>query len=67
MRPLIQKIGANLRQLESMIDGELQRLAQSLAAAAAKSACSSAALKVLEAAQDAAQKMKDRSSRPSIC
>lgn len=59
VKPLIQKIGANLKQLESIVDGELQRLPK-VSGASGDVGLSPAALKVLEAAQDAAQKMKDQ-------
>ncbi|HEY2251567.1 MAG TPA: Clp protease N-terminal domain-containing protein, partial [Planctomycetaceae bacterium] len=59
VRPLIQKIGANLKQLESIVDGELQRLPK-VRGAASEVSLQPAASKVLEASQDAAQKMKDQ-------
>jgi ATP-dependent Clp protease ATP-binding subunit ClpB len=59
VKPVIQKIGANLRQLESIVDGELKRLPK-VSGAGVEVGLSSAALKVLEAAQDAATKMKDQ-------
>ncbi len=59
VKPVIQKIGANLRQLESIVDGELKRLPK-VSGAGGDVGLSSAALKVLEAAQDAATKMKDQ-------
>src|SRR6516225_8302421 len=55
VKPVIQKIGANLRQLESIVDGELKRLPK-VSGAGVEVGLSSAALKVLEAAQDAATK-----------
>jgi ATP-dependent Clp protease ATP-binding subunit ClpB len=59
VKPLIQKIGANLRQLESIIDGELARLPK-ISGASGDVGLSSATQKVLEAAQNASQKMKDQ-------
>src|SRR5260221_14700975 len=59
VRPVIQKIGANLKQLESIVDGELTRLPK-ISGADADVSMSPVALKVLEAAQDLAQKMKDQ-------
>jgi ATP-dependent Clp protease ATP-binding subunit ClpB len=59
VRPVIQKIEANLKQLESIVDGELQRLPK-VRGAASEVSLHPAATKVLEAAQDAAQKMKDQ-------
>lgn len=58
VKPLIQKIGANLLQLESMVEGELQRLPK-VSGVAQEVSLGSAALKVLEKAQDLATKMKD--------
>ncbi|HEY3966118.1 MAG TPA: AAA family ATPase, partial [Planctomycetaceae bacterium] len=59
VKPVIQKIGANIRQFDSIIDGELKRLPK-LTGATGDVGLSSSAQKVLEAAQDAAQKMKDQ-------
>lgn len=59
VRPLIQKIGANLKQLDSIVDGELKRLPK-VTGAAGEVGLSPATLRVLEAAQDAAGKMKDQ-------
>src|SRR5262245_36033269 len=59
VKPLIQKIGANLQQLESIVEGELRRLPK-VSGAASDVTLSPAALKVLESAQDIAQKMKDQ-------
>jgi ATP-dependent Clp protease ATP-binding subunit ClpB len=59
VKPLIQKIGANLRQLESIIDGELGRLPK-ISGAGSDVGMSSATQKVLDAAQNASQKMKDQ-------
>ncbi len=39
VRPVVQKIGANLKQLESIVDGELQRLPKVSGARKRKSAC----------------------------
>ena len=59
VRPLVQKIGANLKQLDSIVDAELQRLPK-VTGAGSDVSLSSASSKVLEAAQDTAQKMKDQ-------
>jgi ATP-dependent Clp protease ATP-binding subunit ClpB len=59
VKPLIQKIGANLKQLESIVDGELNRLPK-VSGASGEVGLGQAGLKVLEAAQDAATKMKDQ-------
>ncbi len=59
VRPVVQKIGANLKQLESIVDGELRRLPK-VTGAGSDVSLHSASTKVLEAAQDAAQKMKDQ-------
>jgi ATP-dependent Clp protease ATP-binding subunit ClpB len=59
VKPVIQKIGANIRQFDSIIDGELKRLPK-VTGATGDMGLSSSAQKVLEAAQDAAQKMKDQ-------
>jgi ATP-dependent Clp protease ATP-binding subunit ClpB len=59
VKPVIQKIGANIRQFDSIIDGELKRLPK-VTGATGDVGLSSSAQKVLEAAQDAAQKMKDQ-------
>jgi ATP-dependent Clp protease ATP-binding subunit ClpB len=59
VRPLVQKIGANLKQLESIVDVELQRLPK-VSGAVGEVGLNPAALKVLETAQDVAQKMKDQ-------
>src|SRR5262245_50463739 len=59
VKPLVQKIGANLQQLESIVDGELRRLPK-VSGTAGEVGLNPAALKVLETAQDVAQKMKDQ-------
>lgn len=59
VRPLIQKIGANLKQLDSIVDGELKRLPK-VTGATGEVGLSPTTLKVLEAAQDVAGKMKDQ-------
>jgi len=58
VRPLIQKIGANIRQLDSMLDAELKRLPK-VTGAGSDVSLSPAMSKVLEKSQDIAQKMKD--------
>ncbi len=59
VKPVIQKVGANVRQLESIVDGELQRLPK-VSGAGGDVGMSPAVLKVLETAQDLAQRMKDQ-------
>src|SRR5262245_20680599 len=59
VKPLLQKIGANVRQLESILDGELRRLPK-VSGAGVEVGLSQAASKVLESAQDIAQKMTDQ-------
>jgi ATP-dependent Clp protease ATP-binding subunit ClpB len=59
VKPLVQKIGANVAQLESIVTGELKRLPK-VSGAPGDVGLGPAAVKVLEAAQDAAQKMKDQ-------
>lgn len=59
VKPVIQKIGANIKQFESIVDGELKRLPK-VSGAGGDVGLGSAGQKVLEAAQDAAQKMKDQ-------
>jgi ATP-dependent Clp protease ATP-binding subunit ClpB len=59
VKPLIQKIGANVSQLESIVTGELKRLPK-VSGAGGDVGLAPAATKVLEAAQNAAQKMKDQ-------
>lgn len=59
VRPLLQKIGANLGQLEGIVDGELRRLPK-ISGAGGEVSLSPVGLKVLEAAQNIAQVMKDQ-------
>ncbi|MBI3866723.1 MAG: ATP-dependent chaperone ClpB, partial [Planctomycetia bacterium] len=59
VRPLLQKIGANVKQFESILEGELRRLPK-VTGAGGDVGLNSAAQKVLEASQNAAQKMKDQ-------
>jgi ATP-dependent Clp protease ATP-binding subunit ClpB len=59
VKPLVHKIGANLPQLVSIVDGELKRLPK-VSGAAGEVGLNPAALRVLETAQDIAQKMKDQ-------
>jgi ATP-dependent Clp protease ATP-binding subunit ClpB len=59
VRPVVQKIGANLKQLETIVDTELKRLPK-VSGAGLDVGLSQSTQKVLEAAQDAAQKMKDQ-------
>jgi ATP-dependent Clp protease ATP-binding subunit ClpB len=56
VRPLIQKIGANLRQLESVVESELNRMAK---ASGGECSPSPSLMKVLDAAQSTANNMKD--------
>src|SRR5579872_3263412 len=59
VKPVVQKIGANLKQLESIVDSELRRFPK-ISGTSGDVGMSSALNKVLETAQDAAQKMKDQ-------
>ena len=59
VRPLIQKIGANLRQLEGIVETELGRLPK-VSGSSGDVSLSSATSKVLDAAQNVSQKMKDQ-------
>src|SRR4051794_40993573 len=58
VRPLIQKIGANVGQLQSIVDSELARLPK-MSGVSAQASASQATLKVLENAQELADGMKD--------
>ena len=58
VRPLIQKIGANLNQLQLMVDGELSRLLK-ISGAGMQVAASQAAMQVLAKSQELADNMKD--------
>ncbi|MSR60647.1 MAG: ATP-dependent chaperone ClpB [Planctomycetaceae bacterium] len=59
VRPLVQKIGANLRQLEEIVDKELRR-GPKISGAGGEVSLGPAGLKALEAAQNIAQAMKDQ-------
>ncbi|MBS0264909.1 MAG: ATP-dependent chaperone ClpB, partial [Planctomycetes bacterium] len=59
VKPLLQKIGTNLKQFDSIIDGELKRLPK-VSGAGGDVGMSPATQKVLDAAQDASAKMKDQ-------
>src|SRR5262245_49988064 len=59
VKPLLQKIGANLGQLEAIVESELARLPK-VSGASGDVSMSPAISKVFDAAQDAAQKMKDQ-------
>ena len=59
VRPLIQKIGANIKQLETVVRSELDRLPKVRGAEGGVS-LSSAASKVLDKSQDFANQMKDQ-------
>ena len=58
VQPVLQKIGANVAQLRSLVDSELNRLPK-VTGAAAQLAASPVFLKALDAAQKQADKMKD--------
>ncbi|MGE3316182.1 MAG: ATP-dependent Clp protease ATP-binding subunit, partial [Planctomycetaceae bacterium] len=58
VRPLLQKIGANVTQLSTMIDGELKRLPKVSGAGVQVSAANST-VQVLEKSQKLADQMKD--------
>src|SRR5215207_7585465 len=57
--PIVQKIGANLKQLKSMVESELQRLPK-VSGAGSDVSLSSATSKVLDKSWDIAQQMKDQ-------
>ena len=59
VRPVLQKIGANVRQLETMIDGELGRLPK-VSGPGAQLSLSPAANRVFDTASDVAERMKDQ-------
>lgn len=58
VKPLIQKIGANLPQLQKMVDDEIQRLPK-VTGAMTQVGIGQALLQVLQAAQDRADQMQD--------
>ena len=58
VKPLIQKIGANLSQLQKMVDDEISRLPK-VSGAAMQVGIGQSLLKVLQAAQDRADQMQD--------
>jgi ATP-dependent Clp protease ATP-binding subunit ClpB len=58
VKPLVQKIGVNLGQLQSMVEGEVGRLPK-VSGVAAQVGVSPALMKVLEAAQKQADVMQD--------
>ena len=58
VRPLIQKIGANVGQLQTMVDDELGRLPK-VSGAGVELTIAPPAMQVLEAAQKTADQMKD--------
>ena len=58
VRPLIEKIGANLQQLSTIIDGEVDRIPK-VTGTEGNVGLSRPALQVLEKAQSLADKMKD--------
>jgi len=58
VRPLLDKVGANVGQLASMVTGELQRIPK-VSGAGADVSLSQALAKVLDNAQSTADKMKD--------
>ena len=59
VRPLIQKIGANVGQLAQQVDGELKRLPR-VTGAGGQVGLSQTLNKVLETSQDVAKQMKDQ-------
>jgi ATP-dependent Clp protease ATP-binding subunit ClpB len=59
VRPLVQKIGANLGQLESMVEGEINRLPK-VSGGDAEVSLSPVIAKVLDTAQSTADKMRDQ-------
>ena len=58
VKPLIQKIGANLPQLQKMVDDEISRLPK-VSGATMQVGVGQALLKILQAAQDRADQMQD--------
>jgi len=58
VRPLLQKIGANVGQLESMVDNELKRMAK-ITGANVELTLGPATMRVFDAAQKQADQMKD--------
>ncbi|MCC7424133.1 MAG: ATP-dependent chaperone ClpB [Planctomycetaceae bacterium] len=59
VRPLLQKIGANVGQLAQQVDGELKRLPR-VTGAGGQVGLSQTLNKVLETSQDVAKQMKDQ-------
>ena len=58
VRPLLEKIGINLGQLQSMIDGELDRIPK-VSGSGIQLVAGPAVMQVFEAAQKIAERMKD--------
>ncbi len=58
VRPIVNKIGANLGQLQSMVDSELDRLPK-VTGAGLQIAASPAVMEILEAGQEVASQMND--------
>lgn len=58
VRPVLQKIGANLSQLESMIDGELNRLPK-VSGAGVQVSVSPSSMQLLDKSLQLAEQMKD--------
>ena len=59
VRPLLQKIGANVAQLESLVESELARLPK-VSGGNGQVGASSVAMQVFDAAAQAAEQMKDQ-------
>lgn len=60
VRPLLQKIGVKIPQLESMVDGELNRLPKVSGGGTGQVAASREIMQVFDAATQAADQMKDQ-------
>ncbi len=60
VRPLLQKIGVKIPQLEAMVDGELSRLPKVSGGGTGQVAASREVMQVFDAATQAADQMKDQ-------
>ncbi len=60
VRPLLQKIGVKIPQLEAMVDGELNRLPKVSGGGTGQVAASREVMQVFDAATQAADQMKDQ-------
>ena len=58
MRPVLQKIGTNINQLQSLVESELDRIPK-VSGAGFQVGMGSACQRIFEAAQDAARQLKD--------